>query len=219
MRSMFYKLFGGIVFVTMLLSNVVMADVNSLDNKFYKVLKEVYTCKDIEKYSDDCMVKPIENVFSESFDENINKINNLYEKYTGEQPSLSTWVITVSAYTQDRRIDNEDYNKRNNINSKYVASMGSFISKYENTKVKSDALCQLLIYRAAFSDGYLIEIIDNMSLSSDQMKELESKIMNLTSGCTFKHDKNNNVEFQTLWFEDELEEYINDYYEVIQQYE
>ena len=218
MKSMFYKLFGGIVFVTMLLGNIVMASMESVDDVLYDALKKVFTCKGVEKYTDDCMVNTLNNIYSES-EEMINKVNNLYENHTGDTPTLFNWVVTLTAFTQDRRYSNEDYNKRNNIDSKYVASMDSFIRKYEDTGLRSDALCQLLIYRVVLDNDTLQETVDNIELSRDQMKELETVIMNLTSGCVFEHDKKGNVVFKVLWFEDELIKYINDYHYLMEKYE
>ena len=212
---MFSRLFCGMFFITAVLGNVVMAYENRINDKLYDVLNYVFKCNDVNRYSDECLTRTIDKLQSKPIQDIYDEISGIYKEYTGEFISIDDWVITLTAYAQDRRNKNKEYNRHNGIFSEYVATQYSTLAIINKNSVKSDVLCQNLIYHAAMNDNALTEMLKTRTLSEEKEEELTKIALNLTSGCTVKHDKFSNLKFPVRWNDNQLSEYIGDYYEIL----
>lgn len=215
MRSMFYKLFGGIVFVTMLLGNIVMANDIYLNDKLYDVLNYVYKCNDINPYSDECLTRSVDKLQSQSLQDTIDELSDIYYEYTGDVLILEDWILTVTAYTQDRRYKNKEYNDRNGIFSEYVATQHNLLEPISKSTAKNDTLCQNLILYIVVNDSSLRNLLKEVTLSEEKEERLMKITSYLISGCTVKHDKFSNLKFPVKWNDRQLKEYIDEYYKLL----
>ena len=228
---MFSRLFCSVMFIAAVLGNVVMAGKEHKNSELYDFIQIVvdpsvvnrtldYKDEDTKtnRYSNDVLENAVLRYRRDPDDSTVDDILYNYVENFNVYPDIYEWIVTVLAYTQDRRIKNAEYNNANGIEQEQVASTTSIVSSAAEVGLKADTLCQNLILEYMHKNTRLEELLSNTKITKDIKEDILEYVSYFVSGCVFVYGENNRPIFPTSWRERSLTEFISDYVEKLNKY-
>ena len=193
MKSMFSRLFCGVMFVAAVLGNVVMAKNKYIDETLIELINAYTGCG---VYSEQCLVEQY-NILD---DESIKSIIDTYFRVGENVSDMRPWFYTIAKTIQGIRLQIHEHNKKTR-----KGNVESPLDRYTEFRIYADGpsmtdkFCSMLMLGYLFEYTPIGEYMASDYVSKAKMREIYKNSMGLNRACDYTYGVDGEMYFDVRW--------------------